>query len=1046
MKLREPWKRYIGGKILTLRLISFVLLLSLLTPRGVIVFTAYSESYRRIRDAGSFTNAAVFFEDLVKLPPDQAKKIAGTKMYEAALMLAIMKEHALDGFVVSGEASIKFIKSNRDMDYRVDGERVGDLAIFIKEKLGNLDTMVPQDIERISQQIREAVNNAKLPEALKQEIRNKYGILSNREGYPNLDLPVAVRSAGILEDLPFDVGSAAGRHDTYLNVKGQDEVVARYQNDVASLYTARAIGYRDYQIIFSFMQALGREGVSRLVNKLKSDAGGQWTKDVIEAIGDFDHPQLLKVSSYRIAKVLERNNLQEELDILNREKDAYINPEKLAISVGVMTMGNFDSSYVIFGAEPNSGWTAMSFQEIQPNEYFNKGRVFIVTVNYKLGEAIVQGMVTPDRYLVHVFRDKNGKQHVNILEKTLGNKGIQVVYVDELLAAVGLNKDESLEVTEALKTYRIQHSAQGIKLSERVKSLIFKNPATPPLEAFFDALNRLAEVREDMAEEVKIDQTLLSQLKINQTQLIQLAHLAKKFLKDPKSGVVNTFVPKEMRVRFSNFDYQVMDTIEQVAMKLAENYNNIIDIEGGRGNVRNILDNPVSVQRRPLTSQLDIKSPNVLNLTRTVIDEERLEELQKSKIQLAKGIYAGQIIGQGVKGRNAFSGRIFHIDESKGPLEAQFAQATQYASQLESQNEKMIIFTRETTPDYEPVMKLSTGGMSLIGSDTSHAAIISRELKIAWVVGMQTYFEELKRNKPEEYENIINYLQTPGALVTVDANNGIVYAGRVPIKEERVDIQINRLPKVSTKIGLIIGLPQLMRELSKLTQYESSYDISLQRMEFIFAAMGIYPRAGLAYDNLLIWNYLKTRQDPSYKSKLSEIERLALSRLEMDLALRAQAREQLRKKGLDPLQKFPLSEIEEKIKIGNVGAFESGLDKYAKADMEILRNGSKESRDVLRKIYYKTEGFISFGEYYDQFVGGAVGGMAAASSLDGTVAVRSLDFKLNESIANLIGADLFHKREPATMIGERGARWALKPENLKTLKKEIKMILTQVKN
>src|SRR6516165_969667 len=56
------------------------------------------------------------------------------------------------------------------------------------------------------------------------------------------DVPVAVRSSATVEDLPGM--SAAGQHDTYLNVRGEAAVLDAVRRCWASLWSARAIGYR----------------------------------------------------------------------------------------------------------------------------------------------------------------------------------------------------------------------------------------------------------------------------------------------------------------------------------------------------------------------------------------------------------------------------------------------------------------------------------------------------------------------------------------------------------------------------------------------------------------------------------------------------------------------------------------------------------------------------------------------------------------------------------------------------------------------------------
>ena len=56
-------------------------------------------------------------------------------------------------------------------------------------------------------------------------------------------LPVAVRSSATAEDLP--TASFAGQQDTFLWIQGADQVVDQVQRCWASLFTARAIDYRD---------------------------------------------------------------------------------------------------------------------------------------------------------------------------------------------------------------------------------------------------------------------------------------------------------------------------------------------------------------------------------------------------------------------------------------------------------------------------------------------------------------------------------------------------------------------------------------------------------------------------------------------------------------------------------------------------------------------------------------------------------------------------------------------------------------------------------
>jgi pyruvate,water dikinase len=81
----------------------------------------------------------------------------------------------------------------------------------------------------------EIVRTARLPDALDRDIRTRYAALGD-------DAPVAVRSSAASED--GDAASFAGQQETYLNVRGGDEVIARIHDCWGSFFTERALFYR----------------------------------------------------------------------------------------------------------------------------------------------------------------------------------------------------------------------------------------------------------------------------------------------------------------------------------------------------------------------------------------------------------------------------------------------------------------------------------------------------------------------------------------------------------------------------------------------------------------------------------------------------------------------------------------------------------------------------------------------------------------------------------------------------------------------------------
>ena len=98
-------------------------------------------------------------------------------------------------------------------------------------------------LRQVSKQVREAIMAAQMPEDLAEAIRNAYHELGGKVGE---DKPfVAVRSSATAEDLPD--ASFAGQQETYLNVHGADDVIAKVKECYASTFTDRAVYYRTKQ-------------------------------------------------------------------------------------------------------------------------------------------------------------------------------------------------------------------------------------------------------------------------------------------------------------------------------------------------------------------------------------------------------------------------------------------------------------------------------------------------------------------------------------------------------------------------------------------------------------------------------------------------------------------------------------------------------------------------------------------------------------------------------------------------------------------------------
>jgi pyruvate,water dikinase len=99
-----------------------------------------------------------------------------------------------------------------------------------------VDAFLPTTLESASQAIQSLFAGTQMPPAVAGAIAQAYATL------PGVDPAVAVRSSATAEDLPGL--SFAGQQETYLNIQGIAAVVDAVRRCWASLWTARAIGYR----------------------------------------------------------------------------------------------------------------------------------------------------------------------------------------------------------------------------------------------------------------------------------------------------------------------------------------------------------------------------------------------------------------------------------------------------------------------------------------------------------------------------------------------------------------------------------------------------------------------------------------------------------------------------------------------------------------------------------------------------------------------------------------------------------------------------------
>jgi pyruvate,water dikinase len=159
-----------------------------------------------------------------------------------------------DGFAVTAEA------------YRhlLDSAGIED---EIAQILSDLDTHDMHNLSEKGEKIRSLIYNAAMPDDLRQAILEAYEQLCEEYGE---DTDVAVRSSATAEDLPD--ASFAGQQETYLNIRGKDALIDACKRCFASLFTNRAISYREDKG-FDHMSVALSIGVQKMVRSDMAASG-----------------------------------------------------------------------------------------------------------------------------------------------------------------------------------------------------------------------------------------------------------------------------------------------------------------------------------------------------------------------------------------------------------------------------------------------------------------------------------------------------------------------------------------------------------------------------------------------------------------------------------------------------------------------------------------------------------------------------------------------------------------------------------------------------
>jgi len=226
--------------------------------------------------------------------------------------------------------------------------------------------------------------------------------------------------------------------------------------------------------------------------------------------------------------------------------------------------------------------------------------------------------------------------------------------------------------------------------------------------------------------------------------------------------------------------------IAKIGQKLHQHYGKPQDVEFAIDNKGKLF----IVQTRPIT---------------TVVSNQKTLDVQTTKIS-QKPDLTGEQASPGTA-----SGTIIII---KSPKEINRVKKGQ------------ILVTSMTTPDFVPAMKIVSGIITDKGGQTSHAAIVSRELGVPCVVGTK----------------IATKFFNEGDIITLNGTTGEIWKGNLIDKNAPIIKKQASTAKTATKIYVNLGEPDLAEMISK----KNVDGIGLLRAEFMLANIGIHPKRVIA--------------------------------------------------------------------------------------------------------------------------------------------------------------------------------------------------------
>jgi len=212
-------------------------------------------------------NYVIWFEQLRMTDVEQVGG-KNASLGEMISQLANTGVRVPGGFATTADAYRDFLQHN-------------GLADRISQALAKLDIEDVNELARVGKDIRQWIMDTPFPAKLDADLKTAWDKMVQDAG--NADISVAVRSSATAEDLPD--ASFAGQQETFLNIRGLDNVKEAMKHVFASLYNDRAISYRVHKGFAHDVVALSA-GVQRMVRSDCGAAGVMFTIDTESGFSD----------------------------------------------------------------------------------------------------------------------------------------------------------------------------------------------------------------------------------------------------------------------------------------------------------------------------------------------------------------------------------------------------------------------------------------------------------------------------------------------------------------------------------------------------------------------------------------------------------------------------------------------------------------------------------------------------------------------------------------------------------------------------------------